>query len=80
MWISKIYGDNIIKRVFLGGTCANINWRSELAPILDNLKIDNFDQVIKDWNILNMYYVKNIKEVEENYKTKGEVLRLLLFI
>jgi hypothetical protein len=34
------------KKVFLGGTCNNSTWRSEIIPML---KIGYFDPVVKDW-------------------------------
>lgn len=34
------------KRVFLGGTCNNSEWRQELIPMLD---IDFFNPVVEDW-------------------------------
>jgi len=33
-------------RVFLGGTCANSNWRDELIP---KLNIDYFNPVVSNW-------------------------------
>lgn len=35
-----------MKKVFLGGTCANSKWRDELIPILN---IDYFNPVVKNW-------------------------------
>jgi len=35
------------KRVFLGGTCNNSNWRDKLIPLLTN--IDYFNPVVEDW-------------------------------
>jgi len=35
-----------MKKVFLGGTCNNSNWREKLIPLL---KIDYFDPVVDDW-------------------------------
>lgn len=35
-----------MKKVFLGGTCANSKWRNKLIP---NLKIDYFNPVVKNW-------------------------------
>lgn len=34
-------------KVFLGGTCAGVDWRSDLIP---KLKIDYFNPVVDDWN------------------------------
>lgn len=34
-------------KVFLGGTCANSEWRNKLIPML---KIDYFNPVVKNWN------------------------------
>lgn len=34
------------KKVFLGGTCADTNWREQLIP---HLKIDYFNPVVEDW-------------------------------
>ena len=36
-----------MKKVFLGGTTNNSNWRDEL---IKNLKIEYFNPVVKDWN------------------------------
>lgn len=36
-----------MKKVFLGGTCANSKWRDKLIPML---KIDYFNPVISNWN------------------------------
>jgi len=35
-----------MKKVFLGGTCAESTWRDELIPLL---KIDYFNPVVPDW-------------------------------
>ena len=35
-----------MKKVFLGGTCAESTWRDELIPLLD---FDYFNPVVKDW-------------------------------
>lgn len=35
-----------MKRVFLGGTCADSKWRQDLIPML---KIEYFDPVVPDW-------------------------------
>lgn len=35
-----------MKKVFLGGTCANSKWRDKLIP---TLKIDYFNPVVKNW-------------------------------
>lgn len=35
-----------MKKVFLGGTCNNSQWREKLIPLL---KIDYFNPVVKDW-------------------------------
>jgi len=36
-----------MRKVFLGGTCNNSQWREELKPLL---YIDYFDPVVDDWN------------------------------
>lgn len=36
-----------MKKVFLGGTTNNSDWRADL---IKSLKIDYFDPVVKDWN------------------------------
>lgn len=36
-----------MKKVFLGGTTNNSNWRDEL---IEKLKIDYFNPVVKEWN------------------------------
>lgn len=35
--------------IFLGGTCAGINWREELIPELKNLKIKYFNPLVDEW-------------------------------
>lgn len=35
-----------MKKVFLGGTCNESNWRED---VINNLKIDYFNPVVKDW-------------------------------
>lgn len=35
-----------MKKVFLGGTCANSRWRNKLIPLL---KINSFNPVVKNW-------------------------------
>lgn len=37
----------MMKKVFLGGTCANSKWREKLIPML---KINYFNPVVKNWN------------------------------
>ncbi len=44
MKITKLASE---KRVFLGGTCNESEWRAEL---IDQLEIDYFDPVVDDWN------------------------------
>ena len=39
-----------MKRVFLGGTCANSKWRDKFIPMLDKDKIDYFNPVVSNWN------------------------------
>lgn len=53
-----------MNRVFLGGTCADTTWRSELMPLLDNLKIDYFNPVVEDWTP----ECQSIEEEEKNHK------------
>jgi hypothetical protein len=36
-------------KVFLGGTCANSTWRSELKSKLDEERIEAFDPVVPNW-------------------------------
>lgn len=36
-----------MKKVFLGGTCAESTWREKLIPMLT---LDHFDPVVEDWN------------------------------
>lgn len=38
-----------MNRVFLGGTCADTTWRSELIPLLEDKKIEYFNPVVEDW-------------------------------
>lgn len=39
-----------MKKVFLGGTCANSKWRDKFIPMLDKDKIDYFNPVVSNWN------------------------------
>jgi len=48
-------------KIFLGGTCANTNWRERL---IDCLKVDYFNPVVTDWNencIIEENIQKNVK-------------------
>lgn len=36
-------------RVFLGGTCADTTWRSELMPLLEKRGIEYFNPVVDNW-------------------------------
>jgi len=36
-------------KVFLGGTCNNSQWRSEMKVLLESAGIDYFDPVVDDW-------------------------------
>lgn len=36
-------------KIFLGGTCANSNWREEIIPELEKRKLDYFNPVVPDW-------------------------------
>lgn len=36
-------------RIFLGGTCAETTWRSELIPMLRNFDCEWFNPVVDDW-------------------------------
>lgn len=38
-----------MKRVFLGGTCNDSNWRETLIPLLEKNNIDYFNPVVDDW-------------------------------
>jgi hypothetical protein len=49
-----------IKKVFLGGTCANSKWRDKLIPML---KINYFNPVVKNWTKECM--VEELKQREE---------------
>lgn len=49
-----------MKKVFLGGTTNNSNWRDDL---IDKLKIEYFNPVVKDWN--EMAQKEEIKQREE---------------
>lgn len=48
------------KKVFLGGTCNESDWRDRLIPML---KIDYFNPVVNDWN--EEAYQRELKEREE---------------
>jgi deoxyxylulose-5-phosphate synthase len=39
----------IKNKIFLGGTCNDSSWRSELKYYLDDLGIDYFDPVVDNW-------------------------------
>ena len=49
-----------MKKVFLGGTCNGSEWRENL---IDMLKIDYFNPVVKDWN--QEAYERELKERKE---------------
>jgi len=53
-----------MKRVFLGGTCADTTWRSELIPLLEDKKIEYFNPVVEDWTP----ECQAIEEEEKNHK------------
>jgi len=38
-------------KVFLGGTCNNSKWRSDLIPLLE---IDYFNPIVEDWSVGDM--------------------------
>ena len=52
-----------MNRVFLGGTCANTTWRSELIPLLEDKKIEYFNPVVEDWT-------PECQQIEEDEKNK----------
>ena len=37
------------EKIFLGGTCAESNWRDQLIPVLDKKGYNYFNPVVKDW-------------------------------
>ena len=37
-------------KVFLGGTCADSKWRSEIEPLLEQAGLEFFNPVVDDWN------------------------------
>lgn len=39
-----------MKKVFLGGTCADSKWRDEFIPMLNEGKIKYFNPVAHNWN------------------------------
>lgn len=39
----------IPEKIFLGGTCAESNWRDQLIPVLDKKGYNYFNPVVKDW-------------------------------
>ena len=50
----------VLKRVFLGGTCAGSTWREHLIP---HLTVDYFNPVVIEWN--DEAQAREIKEREE---------------
>lgn len=52
-----------MNRVFLGGTCADTTWRSELIPLLEDKKIEYFNPVVEDWT-------PECQQIEEDEKNK----------
>jgi hypothetical protein len=58
-----------MKRVFLGGTCANTTWRDELIPLLKENNIDYFNPVVKDWTP----ECQAIEEEEKNNKCNSHL-------
>ena len=51
-------------RIFLGGTCARSKWREELIPLLEQLNIEYFNPVVKNWTS----ECQQIEEDEKNNK------------
>lgn len=58
-----------INKVFLGGTVASSNWRSELIPLLE---IEYFNPVVKDWT----EEFRLIEEVEKSTKCNVHLYRM----
>jgi len=50
-------------KVFLGGTCNNSTWRDDIIPLL---KIDYFNPIVENWDILDI-------EIEEKEKEKCQI-------
>lgn len=37
-------------KIFLGGTCAETDWRDKLIPILKSYNLDYFNPIVDNWN------------------------------
>ena len=48
------------KRIFLGGTCNESEWRDILIPLLEESGYDYFNPVVPDWN--EECYQRELKE------------------
>lgn len=57
--------------VFMGGTCADSNWRSILIEKCKSSKIDLFNPVVKDWN-------EDAKLREEEVKRTADILLFVI--
>lgn len=57
-------------KIFLGGTCNGDPWRDQLMPMLDELNIDYFNPVVKDWTSACQ---------EEEYRQK-EICNIHLYV
>ena len=42
--------NNKKKKIFLGGTCADSNWRNTFIPMLNNINMDYFNPLTNNWN------------------------------
>lgn len=44
------YNDIISKKIFLGGTCGESDWRKEVIDQLESSEIDYFNPVVDNWD------------------------------
>lgn len=58
-------------KIFLGGTCADTNWRDLLIPLLEKEGIDYFNPVVEDWD-------EEAQITEEKEKENAGVILILI--
>ena len=48
--VAEMLFDRNMGKVFLGGSCGDTTWRTDLIPHLEQKNIDYFNPVVEDWN------------------------------
>ena len=57
-------------KVFLGGTCGNSTWRSELMPQLDS-SIDAYNPVVPNWT-------EECQKIEDDHKENDDIVLFVI--